>query len=69
MASVDDAHGGTGGRGDVKDLGEELVGEIVDEYDVEEPPIEPIPGGDVRVNTRMPIDELNELLDAEFPAK
>jgi len=43
------------------------VGEIVDEYDVEEPPIEPLPGGDVRVNARMPIDELNELVDAEFP--
>jgi CBS domain containing-hemolysin-like protein len=29
--------------------------------------IEPLAGGDVRVNARMPIDELNDLLDAELP--
>ena len=29
--------------------------------------IEPMPGGDVRVNARMPVDELNELLGAALP--
>ncbi|MDQ4069760.1 MAG: hemolysin family protein [Actinomycetota bacterium] len=67
MAIVVDEHGGTAGLVTLEDLIEELVGEIVDEYDVEEPPIEPLPDGDVRVNARMPIDELNELLGAEFP--
>ncbi|MFN2505538.1 MAG: transporter associated domain-containing protein, partial [Acidimicrobiales bacterium] len=59
--------GGTAGLVTLEDLIEELVGEIVDEYDVEEPPVEPMPDGGVRVNARMPIDELNELLDAKFP--
>ncbi|MBV8235969.1 MAG: HlyC/CorC family transporter [Acidimicrobiia bacterium] len=67
MAIVVDEYGGTAGLATLEDLIEELVGEIVDEYDVEEPNIEPLPGGDVRVNGRMPIDEVNELTHADFP--
>jgi CBS domain containing-hemolysin-like protein len=67
MAIVVDEYGGTAGLVTLEDLIEELVGEIVDEYDVEEPNIEPLPGGDVRVNGRMPIDEVNELTHANFP--
>jgi CBS domain containing-hemolysin-like protein len=67
MALVVDEYGGTAGLVTLEDLIEELVGEIVDEYDVEEPPVESLAGGDVRVNARMPIDELNELLDTELP--
>ncbi len=67
MAIVVDEYGGTAGLVTLEDLIEELVGEIVDEYDVEEEPIEPLPDGDVRVNARMPIDEVNELLHTDFP--
>jgi len=67
MSIVVDEHGGTAGIVTLEDLLEELVGEIVDEYDVEEAPVEPLPDGGVRVSARMPIDELNELLGAEFP--
>jgi CBS domain containing-hemolysin-like protein len=67
MAIVVDEYGGTAGLVTLEDLIEELVGEIVDEYDVEDPLFEPLPGGDVRVNARMAIDELNELLHADFP--
>jgi magnesium and cobalt exporter, CNNM family len=67
MAIVVDEYGGTAGLVTLEDLIEELVGEIVDEYDVEEPSIEPLPGGDVRVNGRMPIDEVNELTHAHLP--
>jgi CBS domain containing-hemolysin-like protein len=67
MAIVLDEYAGTAGLVTLEDLIEELVGEIVDEYDVEEPSVESLAGGDVRVNARMPIDELNELLDTELP--
>jgi CBS domain containing-hemolysin-like protein len=51
----------------LEDLIEELVGEIVDEYDVEDLQLERLPTGELRVNARMNIDDLNELLDAELP--
>jgi CBS domain containing-hemolysin-like protein len=67
MSIVVDEYGGTAGLVTLEDLIEELVGEIVDEYDAEEAPIEPLADGGVRVNARMPIDELNQLLAADFP--
>lgn len=67
MAIVVDEYGGTAGLVTLEDLIEELVGEIVDEFDREEPMIEPLPGGGVRVNARMPVDEVNDLLHAELP--
>ncbi len=67
MAIVIDEYGGTAGLVTLEDLIEELVGEIVDEYDVEDPRIEPLPGGDLRVNGRLPIDEANEVLDGALP--
>jgi CBS domain containing-hemolysin-like protein len=67
MAIVVDEYGGTAGLVTLEDLIEELVGEIVDEFDVEDPLVEPLPAGEVRVDARLPIDELNELLHAELP--
>ena len=67
MAIVVDEYGGTAGLVTLEDLIEELVGEIVDEYDVEEPLIEWLPNGDSRVNARMALDEVNELLHARLP--
>ena len=68
MAIVVDEYGATAGIVTLEDLIEELVGEIVDEFDVEDPIIEPLPGGDVRVNARMTIDELNDLIHADLPS-
>ena len=67
MAIVVDEYGGTAGLVALEDIIEELLGEIVDEFDVEDPMIEPLPGGDVRVNARMPLDEVNDLIHAQLP--
>jgi putative hemolysin len=67
MAIVIDEYGGTAGLVTLEDLIEELVGEIVDEYDVEDPQPERLPGGDLRVNARMNIDDINELLNGALP--
>jgi CBS domain containing-hemolysin-like protein len=67
MAIVVDEYGGTAGLVTLEDLVEELVGEIVDEFDVEDPNVEPLPGGDLRVNARVPVDEVNDLLHARLP--
>ena len=64
---VIDEHGGTAGVVTMEDLLEEIVGEIVDEYDVDEPQVERLPEGALRVPGRTPIDEVNELLGEELP--
>lgn len=67
QAIVVDEFGGTAGLVTLEDLIEELVGEIEDEYDVQEPPIERFTDGEVRVTARMPIDKVNDLLGADLP--
>jgi len=65
MAIVVDEFGGTAGLVTLEDLLEELVGEITDEYDVEQAPPERLEDGTLVVNARMPVDEVNELLGEE----
>lgn len=66
MAIAVDEYGGVAGLVTLEDLIEEIVGEIVDEYDVEEPLIEELPGGRLRVDGRLPLEELGELTSAEL---
>ena len=67
MAMVVDEYGGTAGLVTMEDLLEEIVGEITDEYDADEPAVERLPNGALRVPGRTPIDEVNELLDVDLP--
>ena len=67
MAIVVDEYGGTAGLVTLEDIIEELVGEIVDEFDVEDPIVEPLPGGGVRVDAHTALDEVNDLLHADLP--
>jgi len=67
MAIVVDEYGGTAGLVTMEDLIEELVGEIVDEFDREEPMVEPLPDGGVLVQAQMAVDEVNELLGLDLP--
>jgi CBS domain containing-hemolysin-like protein len=67
LAVVVNEYGGTAGLVTLEDLIEELVGEIVDEFDVEEAPVEELGTGELRVSARLVIDEVNELIDADLP--
>jgi putative hemolysin len=60
IAIVLDEYGGTAGLVTIEDLIEEIVGEIQDEYDVEEPMIVPLSDDEARVDGRASIDDLVE---------
>jgi putative hemolysin len=67
MAVAVDEYGGIAGLVTLEDLIEELVGEIVDEYDVRESLVDHQRDGSLRVDARVPIGELNDLAGLELP--
>lgn len=67
LAVVVDEFGGTAGLVSIEDLLEEIVGEIVDEYDEEEPMVVPLESGEFLVDARLDVDDLSETLGIEFP--
>lgn len=69
IALVTDEYGSVSGLVTLEDLLEELVGEIADEYDVEEPELEQVADNVYRVDGKVSIDQVNESLDVELPAE
>ena len=67
MAVVVDEFGGTAGLVTIEDLIEELVGEIVDEYDTEVPLIEKTGDHTYLIDARLSVEELGQLLTVELP--
>ena len=68
IAVVLDEYGGTAGLVTIEDLIEEIVGEIQDEYDVEEPMVEKISDDEARIDGRASIDDLTETFGVELNA-
>jgi len=66
LAIVLDEYGGTAGLVTIEDLIEEIVGEIQDEYDEEEPMIVRLSDDEARVDGRAAVDDLQELFDTTF---
>ena len=70
LVIIVDEYGGVDGMLTIEDLVEEIVGEILDEYDLEkDEKIKILKDGSALVEGDTDIDEINEKLDTEFPEK
>ena len=69
QAIVVDEYGGTAGLVSMKDVLEEIVGEIADEYDSSQPQIERLSTTEAVLDAKVSIDALNEEFKVELEAE
>lgn len=69
MAIVIDEWGSFEGLFTIEDILEEIVGEIRDEFDEEEPAVRKLPDGSFSIDGRIPIGVVNEALGSEFESE
>lgn len=69
LAVVVDEYGGTAGMVTVEDIVEEIVGDIQDEFDEERPVVERRGPLVYSVDAKLPIDEVNDILELSLRAE
>ena len=69
IAIVQDEYAGTAGIVSIEDLLEEIVGDIRDEYDVDEPDMQVLSSTESLIDARMSIDDVNDRLGTQLADK